>query len=295
MTQLQQTTLTVAGHGVSLCADHYRGESTRDDLVVFMHGGGQTRHAWAGAAQAVALAGFEVLNLDLRGHGDSDWAHDGCYQVETRSLDLQQVLSSWNKPVVLVGASMGGSTALYTALTKSLTSTLRKVILVDYVPHVASQGIGRIRRFMEAHLDGFDSVEEAAEAVAGYTGNRSRDKNLDSIQKNLRKGDDGRLRWHWDPTLLSVEASEETHTLVEAINQYEGDPLPSAVLIRGLHSDVVNDENTQRFLALYPSLQVLDVHGAGHMVAGDNNDAFIHTLLSTLHNTTPTTAPETTP
>ena len=47
--------------------------SERDPLVVLMHGGGQTRHAWGTTGATLAARGFHVIALDLRGHGDSDW------------------------------------------------------------------------------------------------------------------------------------------------------------------------------------------------------------------------------
>ena len=42
--------------------------------VVFLHGGGQTRHSWGGTATAVAERGWCAWTVDLRGHGETDWA-----------------------------------------------------------------------------------------------------------------------------------------------------------------------------------------------------------------------------
>ena len=47
--------------------------------VVLMHGGGQTRHAWGKTASVLAEAGWRTISLDLRGHGDSEWALNGDY------------------------------------------------------------------------------------------------------------------------------------------------------------------------------------------------------------------------
>jgi pimeloyl-ACP methyl ester carboxylesterase len=53
--------------------------------VVLLHGGGQTRHSWSGAFQALARAGYYTVNIDARGHGESEWSADGRYSVEARS------------------------------------------------------------------------------------------------------------------------------------------------------------------------------------------------------------------
>ncbi|MEQ9122681.1 MAG: alpha/beta fold hydrolase, partial [Alphaproteobacteria bacterium] len=43
-------------------------------LVLLLHGGGQTRHAWKGAGETLAEAGYRAIAFDARGHGDSGWA-----------------------------------------------------------------------------------------------------------------------------------------------------------------------------------------------------------------------------
>jgi pimeloyl-ACP methyl ester carboxylesterase len=37
---------------------------------------------------------------------------------------------------------------------------------------------------------------------------------------------------------------------------------------------MVSEQGVQDFLRLIPSAEFVDVRGAGHMVAGDDNDAF---------------------
>jgi pimeloyl-ACP methyl ester carboxylesterase len=39
-------------------------------------------------------------------------------------------------------------------------------------------------------------------------------------------------------------------------------------------SDIVSDEGVRELRELVPHAEVVDVAGAGHMVAGDKNDAF---------------------
>jgi pimeloyl-ACP methyl ester carboxylesterase len=44
--------------------------------------------------------------------------------------------------------------------------------------------------------------------------------------------------------------------------------------VRGQSSEVVREENVRAFLEAVPHAEYVDVTGAGHMVAGDRNDAF---------------------
>jgi pimeloyl-ACP methyl ester carboxylesterase len=46
------------------------------------------------------------------------------------------------------------------------------------------------------------------------------------------------------------------------------------LLVRGRQSDVLSEQGARDLLALVPHAGYVDVSGAGHMVAGDRNDAF---------------------
>src|SRR5260370_10093550 len=56
---------------------------------------------------------------------------------------------------------------------------------------------------MTAHPEGFLSVEEAADAVSAFLPHRPRPSDISGLRKNLRRGDDGRYYWHWDPRMLT--------------------------------------------------------------------------------------------
>src|SRR3978361_438908 len=82
--------------------------------VLMLHGGGQTRHSWNRSARSLAAVGWDVITLDARGHGESDWAPDGDYSVDGLVADLLLVRDELASPTppVIIGASMGGMTAL---------------------------------------------------------------------------------------------------------------------------------------------------------------------------------------
>lgn len=63
------------GDGLLLAADT-AGEAADVAPIIFLHGGGQSRRSWRRAISLAATAGHYAVVLDLRGHGDSDWAID---------------------------------------------------------------------------------------------------------------------------------------------------------------------------------------------------------------------------
>jgi non-heme chloroperoxidase len=161
------------------------------------------------------------------------------------------------------------------------------LVLVDVVPRIDPAGAERIGAFMRARPDGFASLDEAAQAVADYVPGRPRPSDTSGLQKNLREGDDGRWRWHWDPAFLGsfgrFDPTEREADLVEAARRLT---LPTLV-VRGGLSDVVSEEGVQEFLALVPQAEYVNVADASHMVAGDRNDAFTRAVVSFLTRVAP--------
>jgi pimeloyl-ACP methyl ester carboxylesterase len=141
------------GGGVTLAADLAGPPDA--PTVVLLHGGGQTRHAWGGASAALARSNWRTVNIDLRGHGESDWAPDGVYDLDRFSTDVAAVAQQLHRPV-LVGASLGGLSSLL-AIGEGRAPNASALVLVDVAPRLEAQGVGRIRDFMAMGVEGFES------------------------------------------------------------------------------------------------------------------------------------------
>jgi pimeloyl-ACP methyl ester carboxylesterase len=251
--------------------------------LLFLHGGGQTRHAWGSTAEKVASQGWRAVTIDLRGHGDSDWAANGDYSFTAFGGDVVAVVDQLGRPPVLVGASLGGMSALLAEGTSDRTVS-SGLILVDITPRTNKEGIDRIKSFMKSGLGGFDSLEEAADAIAAYTPQRTRRVNPTGLMKVLRQRD-GRWYWHWDPAFIQQDRTEVVPDrlaglLDVAVNNIH---VPT-MLVRGLLSDVVDQEGVDHFRAAMPEATVVDVAGASHMIAGDRNDAFSDAVVTFLRD-----------
>ncbi|MGD8608944.1 MAG: alpha/beta hydrolase [Myxococcales bacterium] len=270
-------------NGMTIAADAHGDPSCQP--VLFLHGGGQTRHAWGGSARALAHAGFYAICMDHRGHGQSGWAGRDQYRLEHFVEDLFGVLRQLEGKPVLVGASLGGITALL-AETAQEQSIAKGIILVDVTPRLETQGVERIIAFMRGGARGFASIEEAADAVARYLPHRERPKDLSGLAKNLRQMDDGRYYWHWDPEMLKTwerdkYTEDDDRRLKERLSRVRNLDIPT-LLIRGRLSDIVSTETASEFLQLVPHAEYVDLADAHHMVAGDRNDAFTDAIVQFL-------------
>lgn len=277
---LEPHPLTFRGHGgVQVRADAWGDPAAPP--VLLLHGGGQTRHAWRTTARRLAASGYRAVTTDLRGHGDTDWAADGDYSLDAFALDLAAVAAALEEPPAVVGASLGGLSALL-AEGELAPGTASAIVLVDVGPRLEPEGVARILGFMNANPDGFASLEDAGEAIATYLPHRPRPTDLGGLAKNLRLGGDGRYRWHWDPAFLNgPQRTGVSHTVDRLFDAARRLQVPT-LLVRGRESDMLTEEAAREFLEVVPHAQHADVAGARHMVAGDRNDVFANAVVTFL-------------
>jgi pimeloyl-ACP methyl ester carboxylesterase len=274
-----QTVAFRGANGLNLVADEWnRGAVPAGDraTILMLHGGGQNRHSWKNTGQVLADDGFHVVALDSRGHGDSDRAPGAEYSLELLCADVLNVLDTIAGPVVLIGASMGGLTGILAADAAG-PEKVTKLVLVDVVPRFEKRGSARIREFMFSHIHGFDTLEEAADAVAAYLPYRKRPRSPEGLKKNLHYRN-GRWYWHWDPAFLT-KPQDDPFIRIERLEQAAIDLTIPILLIRGKLSDVVSAEGVQDFLEKVPNAELVELPDAGHTAAGDDNDAFTEAVV----------------
>ncbi|MEI2778875.1 MAG: alpha/beta hydrolase [Tetrasphaera sp.] len=264
-----RTVTFVGAQGLVLAADEWG--SGAEGSVLLLHGGGQTRHSWKAAGAALAAEGRHVVALDLRGHGDSQWSPDADYDITFFRDDLLAVLTQVATPAILVGASLGGITALLA--TADRPDLVERLVLVDIATRLEADGVERIHAFMHSAPNGFASLEEAADAVADYLPHRDRPRRPEGLRKNLRLRD-GRWYWHWDPRLFSSErrvAPEHAQATLDAAARAVEAP---TLLLAGGQSDVLSDEGVEHLRTVIPHVEVRVLGEAAHTAAADDNDAF---------------------
>ncbi|HEU4676786.1 MAG TPA: alpha/beta hydrolase [Motilibacteraceae bacterium] len=109
--------LDVAGRGVRLRATRWAGEGAgARGTVLLLHGLASQRRFWNLVAPRVAAAGYDVVALDQRGHGDAERPPAGPYDVTTCADDAVAALDGLGvRKAVVVGHSWGAWVALTVA------------------------------------------------------------------------------------------------------------------------------------------------------------------------------------
>lgn len=145
---------------------------SHDPAILLVHGAGQTRAVWQDVAEALVQSGRRVVNLDLRGHGGSEWPSDGRYDLEAHVEDMRAVLAQMGSRPVVVAATMGGWIAT-AALARDAANLAAALVLVDMPvkadPDLAGEIAGRLRQRRAEGRETWDERTLGAFPLEGMT------------------------------------------------------------------------------------------------------------------------------
>jgi pimeloyl-ACP methyl ester carboxylesterase len=274
---LSPVNIRLKGDGLELAGSAYGDPAAPP--VLFFHGGGQSRNAWLGSAKKVAAAGYYGISIDLRGHGESDWAADGDYLLDAYGRDVERLLTQFERPVTLVGASRGGQSALVGG--SRHPGRVRLIMLADVAPDMLDAGINGIRAFFVEGERGFDTLDQAADSLARNLG-QARIRDASKLARAMRKDDASRWHWRWDPATGYREflhPPSENEAMLAAAARVTS-PI---IMVRAELSNLLTDESVANFQRLTPQLEVMTAPGAQHMFTSDRNDVFAAQLLDVLN------------
>jgi pimeloyl-ACP methyl ester carboxylesterase len=243
--------------------------------VVFVHGGALTAHTWDFVCLALR-ARYRCYALELRGHGESDWAASAQdYTLEGYSSDIQELLAQLGVgDAVLVGHSLGGQAALISAAsTRSVTG----LVLVDVGPEPhrrsASAILNSIRKPEE-----FTDLEAVVRRALELNPRRNADELAESLWHNLRKLPSGKLTWKYDPRAFEAVTADVLDERADALWRAVAAVECPTLIVRGADSRVFDAPAAERLQAELREAAVSVVADAGHTVQGDNPAGLVRAL-----------------
>ncbi|HXZ04944.1 MAG TPA: 2-succinyl-6-hydroxy-2,4-cyclohexadiene-1-carboxylate synthase [Ktedonobacteraceae bacterium] len=106
-------------NGIRIALEQRGETSNRAQTLVLLHGFTGSAASWGQHLDTLAEYGLHIIAIDLPGHGQSDAPKDpACYSIERHQHDILAVLQAMEVhegQSILLGYSMGGRIALYTA------------------------------------------------------------------------------------------------------------------------------------------------------------------------------------
>ncbi len=247
--------------------------------LLLIHGGLDHARSWDPVARAL-IDRYAVYALDLRGHGDSQWAIGSQYSLPDFVLDVATLGDVLNRrPLTLIGHSMGGAIALQYA--GVYPEGMAKVVAIEGLgPGVVEQRLAHVR--MRQWIDGmhsleqrrphrYASLEDAAarmrQANPRLTAEMARHLALHGTLRN----EDGSLSWKFD-NYVRIR-SPYGFNMEDARAIWNQIPCP-VLLVRGQESWASDPEKDSRASA-FRDYRAVAVPDAGHWVHHDQLDRFL--------------------
>ncbi len=246
--------------------------------VLILHGLSFFSYDWIGVARALA-ADREVVALDMRGFGDSDFSPRGDYSVPAFAGDAIALLDhlDWRE-AVFVGHSMGGRNAAFCA--SENPGRVKALVLVDYSPENAPAGSRRVTAQIAGAPDAFDSVDAAMQYFGVDPGSAGAPAKRARFAAYLRKVDGGyaiKRDPHFRAQFRRVLETGERPKLGVDMWLALGRLQCPTLVMRGTRSDMFAADTVAKVRAANARIQVIEVD-AGHNVAGDNPEGFLSAM-----------------
>ena len=237
--------------GVHLVAVR-RGDAARPS-VVLLHGAGANAHWWDHLAPALA-ARFQVVALDFRGHGDSDFPEalvPGAFRD-----DLEALLEHLGTPcAALVGHSLGAHVALGHAAAGGSPCAL---VLIDPARGVSATR-RRATRLALSLRPTYATREEALRRFQFLPGPAHVDEALRAAiaEHSVRAEPDGRFGFKFDARWFVVPDRDRPVL---------GHVRAPTLILRGSESPLLTPAGAHELLRGIPGAKLVELPGAGHHV-----------------------------
>ncbi len=218
-----------------------------------------------------ALEGYQVIRMDYRGRGNSDWADHASYTIPQEAQDALLLLDHLGlNSVGLLGTSRGGLIAMGLGL--AARDRLMGVCLNDIGPDLAPEGMALIKDYIGRNPKFKTHADMAAampDLMPGFP-NVPAERWLSEVQHHFDETERG-LQINYDPLLRdAVLATPDSFDLWPFFEALEGMPLS---LIRGANSDLLTRETVGKMLRRHPEMMVAEVPDRGHIPFLDEPEA----------------------
>ncbi len=240
--------------------------------MVLLHGLFGSAQNWNGMAERLA-ARYRVFACDLRNHGQSPWAPS--MEFGEMADDLEALIAEKGlAPTIVLGHSVGGKTAMLTALKHA--EVIEALIVVDIAP-VA----------YEAPFLGYIQAMQATDLSAGRR-RSDIDAELASVVpdaatrqfmlQNLTPQDGGGYAWRINLDALAANMSSLMEFPDTSDLAYEG----RALFVSGAESDFIGRHTHNAIYEHFPQAEFAVIAGSGHDPHIEQPDALFERLIDFL-------------
>ena len=230
--------------------------------VLFLHGGSAHARWWDFLVPHLADR-YRCLALDLRGHGDSDWAGSADYRLETHAADVAAVIEALDlRRVTVVGHSFGGFVAMTFA--PGAGPRLAALVIVDSRAGISERSARFLEALRKLPPPHYDSLDEAIRRfrLLPVASMAQPDTLAHVARHGMRRDLDGTWTLKFDRRAMAGSGPRDFSPGLAALQC----PL---LVVRGAGSEIVPQAGLAEFRAANPRAVTAEIAAAHHHVMLD--------------------------
>jgi len=226
-----------------------------DPVLLCIHGNSSHRGLWGPLLDH--LPHYAALRLDLRGHGESEWARPPAYSTTDYADDIKAAAESLGgREFVLISHSNGSLASLYFAT--HLEPKPKALVYMDVNPRVLDDQVEYFRQRAGAVARVFPSVRDVLKGMRQVDNAVPDEAFLSFIEAGMRKSAEG-FRFALDPETYGSWQPADMWEAVEKIS------CPMLIL-RAEHSVVMARSAAELMMQKAPNARLKEIGGAGHFL-----------------------------
>lgn len=231
--------------------------------IVILHGLLGSGRNWTTHAKHLGEA-HRVFTLDLRNHGGSPWADEMSYEL--MAGDVRLFIETNNLgPVVLIGHSMGGKTAMRLALDRP--SLIEKLVVADIAPVAYEHSFGGyVDAMLAIGVEGLSSRQQIDDLLATTVPEAAIRAFL---LQNLVRQEQGFV---WRANLASL--AKAMPALMAFPSDIDDRFTSPSVILAGMTSDYVQTAHQAEIQRLFPNAETRYIADAGHWLHAEQPAVF---------------------
>ncbi len=253
------------------------GDESKPALLL-VHGGQDHARSWDFVAERM-VDRYAVYGIDLRGHGDSDWAKGPAYQFSNHVSDVAKLVDILGRDKLhIVGHSMGGRVVVDYA--SSFPEHVERLVSIEGFgrPPVDLTTTERVRKFVDDIRKSeafrprvYQTIEEAEKRMQEANGHLTPEMVRHLTKYAVRPGEDGGWVWKYDPFQRVLPTPDWS---MEQFREMWGQ-LRAPILLIGGSESWFQKERMEIMESALAHAQTVMVEGAGHWVHHDQLDVFV--------------------
>ena len=252
------------------------------DCCLLIHGFTNDAHIWDGLAEKLQKT-HNVIAVDMRGHGDSEWDAEAKYTHPQMVEDVYALLKTlpfhhWH----IIGHSLGSRVATLLISRKQLKPA--SFVIIDTGPEVRAVGVNKVRMDAESTPTSFATVEDFNHYLSGIYLFGQPERIMAMARHGLKLNDKGKLIPKTDPAFTAAlwkpdsyrgNSDDLKYPLTDELWQALSNIHCPCLILKGQASAILAKKVAEKMAnEVIPNATLKVIPQAGHAMMVDNPEMF---------------------